>query len=715
MGEAFDGYIEAEEASEQLLSAFATNPEQLSDAIGLALRAHHGQKRKSGEPYVTHPLNVGLILREWGMDHTSIVAGLLHDVVEDTAVTLQDIRDDFGYEIATLVDGLTKLDGVKLVESAAGVDALAAQNLQKLLLAVSEDPRVLVVKLADRLHNIRTLGALPKEKAARIARETMDVHAPLAQRLGMSSVAGELEDLCFAVLYPERCAELSRQIEQRLLGNRADIDEVREKIVHALSGHAVRADVSARFKNRWSVYEKMVVKHRSLDQIYDLAGVRVVVDSIPDCYSALGVVHVLFQPVPGRFKDWVAAPKLNMYQSLHTTVLTSEGMPVEVQIRTREMHQRAEWGVAAHWRYKSEDELPRDQIGLLRRLGEVATERTSGHDPSAFMEHVRAELGGDDLYCFTPKGDVVALPGGSTCVDFAYGVHTEIGHTCVGARVNGRLVPLATELSVGDRVEIITSRESIPKREWLSFVVSSRARSRIRQRVERQSSVETTVRVPDALSSALAELGVPQRVMRAGDLAAIAAERGCADVAELLERVERAEIDAEWLAHRLAGVAQSEEPADAPDAPDEAQKNYVAVEGLYGAHTRIAKCCKPVVGDRIVGFLVQRKTVEVHRDGCAGAVKPSASWRAVEVAWDGTGSEVVVEIHIDAIDREGLLADVCRTIADSHVAIVSSSTATGRDMIARERFRVRLADLWQLEGLLESLRHIDGVYTAERA
>jgi GTP pyrophosphokinase len=712
MGEVFDGHDEAVQASEQLLPAFGADPGQLTAAVDLALRAHHGQQRKSGEPYVTHPLSVGCILQEWGMDPASIVAGLLHDVVEDTPVTLQEVREEFGYEIATLVDGLTKLDGVKLVENAAGVDALAAQNLQKLLLAVSEDPRVLVVKLADRLHNIRTLGALPKEKAARIARETMDVHAPLAQRLGMSSVAGELEDLCFAVLYPERCTELSRQIEQRLQGTRADIEEVREKIIQALNGHTMKADVSARFKHLWSVYEKMVVKHRSLDQIYDLVGVRVLVDSIPDCYSALGVIHVLFQPVPGRFKDWLAAPKLNMYQSLHTTVLTSDGLPVEVQIRTREMHQRAEWGVAAHWRYKVEDELPRDPIGLLRRLGEVAAERTSGLDPSAFMEHVRAELGGEDLYCFTPKGDVVALPGGSTCVDFAYGVHTEVGHTCVGARVNGRLVPLATELSVGDRVEIITSRESIPKREWLSFVASSRARSRIRQRIERQSSVESTLQVPPALSRALAELGVPQRVMRAGDLAVIATAQGCSDVGELLAKVSSNEVDAEWLAHQLAGVAQSEEPAP---APDEAHMSHIVVEGLYGAHTKIAKCCKPVVGDRIVGFLVQRKTVEVHRDGCSETVKPSASWRAVEVTWDGNGSEVVVEINIDAIDREGLLADVCRTIADAHIAIVSSSTATGRDMVARERFRVRLADLWQLEGLLESLREIDGVYTAERA
>jgi GTP pyrophosphokinase len=712
MDETFDGSAEAEQAALELRAAFVKDPEALSAALQLCVRAHHGQRRKSGEPYVTHPLSVGLILREWGMDEASIIAGLLHDVVEDTPVTLQEIREEFGYEISTLVDGLTKLDGVKLVESAAGVDALAAQNLQKLLLAVSEDPRVLVVKLADRLHNIRTLGALPAAKAARIARETMDVHAPLAQRLGMSSVAGELEDLCFEVLYPERCAELKRQIEQRLQGTRADIDEVREKIVQGLNSHAIDAEVSARFKHLWSVYEKMVVKHRSLDQIYDLVGVRVLVDSVPECYSVLGVVHVLFQPVPGRFKDWLAAPKLNMYQSLHTTVLTSDGLPVEVQIRTRDMHQRAEWGVAAHWRYKFEDELPRDPVGLLRRLGEVAAERESGLDPRAFMEHLRAELGGEDLYCFTPKGDVVALPGGSTCVDFAYGVHTEVGHTCVGARVNGRLVPLATELSVGDRVEIITSREAIPKREWLSFVVSSRARSRIRQRIERQSSVESTLQVPASLTSALAELGVPQRVMRAGDLAAIATELGCKGVEELLERVEQGAIDAAWLAHRLTGVAQSAEPAP---APDEAQGDHIAVEGLYGAHTRIAKCCKPVVGDRIVGFLVQRKTVEIHRDGCAETVKPSASWRAVEVAWDGNGSEVVVEIKIDAIDREGLLADVCRTIADAHIAIVSSSTATGRDMIARERFRVRLADLWQLEGLLEALRQIDGVYAAERA
>lgn len=706
-----DGAEEARAVYERLFSDWNGDVEMLEAAVVLAVRAHHGQRRKSGDPYVTHPLAVAEMVHEWGMDSDSVIAGLLHDVVEDTGVDLAEIKDVFGEEVASIVDGLTKLDGVKFVETAAGVDAQAAANLQKLLLAVADDPRVLVVKLADRLHNVQTLSALSETKSSRVARETLDVHAPLAHRLGMAHVAAELEDRCFEVLYPNRYLELSRQVAAKAELSAEEVRDLKDRVLSALEENNIKAEVTSRRKHLWSVYEKMVVKQRSLDQIHDLVGVRILVQDVTECYLALGVVHNIFQPVPGRFKDWLATPKTNMYQSLHTTVLSDSGLPVEIQIRTVGMHQRSEWGLAAHWRYKHDEVLPRDSATWLRRLAEVTGRTDQSLDPTAFLEHVRAELGGDDLYCFTPRGDAIALPVGSSCVDFAYAVHTEVGNHCVGARVNGKLVPLATTLRLGDRVEVITGKSKGPQREWLDFVVSNRARSRIKQAIDKHAPATRDEEALRALSAELEVLGVPQRMLRSDVLGSVAVAEGCSDAEELLSKVASGNLKAAAVAKRLAGVGR---PAERERSLD-ADGFHVNVEGFRGSVVRQAKCCHPVHGDEIVGFVVNRKAVEVHRAGCAGAVEPLRNWRAVEVSWEGRSTGVIVEVRVDAIDRDGLLADVALTFSSHGAQIVASSTAIGRDMIARERFSVRLADLAQLEDLLAALLSVDGVYSAWRS
>jgi len=709
--EHLDGADEARETYARLSQNWDGDSELLEAAVVLAVRAHHGQRRKSGDPYVTHPLAVAEMVHEWGMDSASVIAGLLHDVVEDTGVDLAEIRGVFGEEVAVLVDGLTKLDGVKFVDTAAGVDAHAAANLQKLLLAVADDPRVLVVKLADRLHNVKTLKALSESKSSRVARETLDVHAPLARRLGMAHVAADLEDRCFEVLYPNRYSELSRQVSARTAMSAEEVSDVQSRVLLALTDNGIEAEVTSRRKHLWSVYEKMVIKHRALDQIHDLVGVRILVQNISECYTALGVVHNIFQPVPGRFKDWLATPKSNMYQSLHTTVLSESGLPIEMQIRTAEMHQRSEWGLASHWRYKHDDILPRDSATWLRRLAEVTGRSSPSLDPTAFLEHVREELGDDDLYCFTPRGDAIGLPVGSSCVDFAYAVHTEIGNRCIGARVNGKLVPLATKLRLGDRVEVITGSSKGPQREWLDFTVSSRARSRIKQAVDKNAPATLDEDGLRALSAELEAIGVPQRMLRSDVLESVAEAEGCSGTEELLSKIASGNLRASAVAKSVAGVGR---PAER-DRGAEADGFHVRVEGLRGGVVRPAKCCHPVYGDAIVGFIVNRKAVEVHRAGCAGAVSPLDSWRAVEVSWEGRNTGVVVEVRVDAIDRDGLLADVARTFSTLEAQIVSSSTAIGRDMIARERFSIRLADLTQLDIVLEALLKVDGVYSAWRS
>jgi GTP pyrophosphokinase len=682
-----------------------SSTELVARALAMASGAHAGQSRKNGDPYVTHPIQVAQIVRSWGMDIDSVCAALLHDVVEDTEVTLFEVEEQFGAVIAKLVDGLTKLDGVKLVGEESHVDAKAAANLQKLLLAISEDPRVLVVKLADRLHNIRTLDALSQHKATRIAKETMDVHAPLAQRLGMTQVANELEDLCFQALYPLRYKELKHQVGEKLRTGAFEIDQVCSSIAESLLAHGFRARVHGRTKHLWSVYEKMVTKNRALDDIYDLAGVRVVLDDTSDCYSALGVIHALYPPVPGRFKDWVASPKFNMYQSIHTTVV-ADGRVLEVQIRTNDMHQRAEWGVAAHWRYKSAEGS--SETGLLARLHSV-----DEPGPLQYLEHIKSELGGSQVYCFTPRGDVLALEYGSTCVDFAYAVHTGVGDRCTGARVNGRLSSLDTVLSHGDRVEIITAKDAKPALEWLSFVVSAKARSRIRRETLAHKDRNTAAEGRDFLFEALAKMGVPQRVIRPDGLERVSRVLGFDGRESLMRGLGDKTVEASVVANLLVGVREPLTPV----ARDELQieyEQYLSVDNEPGARIVLGRCCNVVHGDAVVGFRASQGNVIAHRSGCAGAGSDARKYSNVELSWTGEVKTVRVEISVEAIDRAGLLADVARVITENQIRIVASSTDTGSDMVAREKFQLQLSDLAQLATLLTALHEVDGVFSVKR-
>ncbi len=689
-------------------------------ALGIAVRAHDGQRRRSGEPYVSHPVEVARLVASWGMDEASVCAAVLHDVVEDTDVTVEDIKRaltpfgaDLAGEVAFLVEGLTKLDGLKLVVD-ADPDQRQAASLQKLLVAIAADARVLVVKVADRLHNVRTLEFLPPEKARRIARETMDVYAPLAARLGMAHASGELDDLCFAILFPERHAELERLVAERAGERERWVNDVIGELGAALAARGVEADVKGRAKRLWSVYEKMVHKGRSFDQIFDLVGVRIVVSDLPSCYSALGVVHGLYSPVPGRFKDWIATPRYNLYQSLHTTVMTASGAPLEVQIRTYEMHQRAEWGVAAHWRYKTEGSPEKPQ--WVQRLEHVSD---AAESPASFLEQVTKELASDEVLCFTPGGDVIALPQGSTPVDFAYAVHTDVGHRCSQSRVNGKLVSLGTKLRTGDRVEIITGRDGGPNREWLTSVASSRARSRIKQWFAREIRRESGEAGRAAVAKELAKRGVPSRIVRFDALEGIASELGYQDEDELLAAVGQSRLDAADVVQRLVPTVEPSAPAkpvleSRSVAPGHAP---VVVEGADGIPVRLARCCAPVRGDNIVGYVSARggdRVVSVHRVDCADSIRLSAERRVVEVLWRGGKERSAATITVEALDRQGLLSDVTRVISDSGGEIQASSSSVGADMVSRQKFEVAVSDTETLAVLLQRLRSVSGVFSAER-
>jgi GTP pyrophosphokinase len=677
---------------------------ELRDAIDLAIKAHEGQHRKTGDPYVTHPIAVASIVSEWGLDRDSVVSAVLHDVVEDTPVSLGDIKGLFGESVSNIVDGLTKLDGIKLVEGVEPVDAKSAANLQKLLLSMSAEPRVLIVKLADRLHNIRTLDGLEEEKARRVARETMDVHAQLARKLGMTHVATELEDECFKTLYPARYRELRTQTKNRMALGRERLERVIQDTRAALDVAGIKAVVTGRRKHLWSVYEKMITKQRSLEDIYDLVGLRVIVQKEAECYLALGVIHALYTPVPGRFKDWIASPKFNMYQSLHTTVLADRDT-MEVQIRTLGMHEVAEWGIAAHWSYKSGENPEAAWLGRLD--GDIS-------NPLSYLEHVKSELGRDEVYCFTPRGDVMALASGSTCVDFAYAVHTEVGNRCRGAKVNSVLVPLSHVLKNGDRVEIVTGGDGTPLKEWLSFAVSSKARSKIRTQTTSDRERHAVSDGRSQLAEAVGRLGVPQRVLRPDGMERAAKHMGFPSRDDLLRAIGRDEADADAAAKIIAGVTS---PV-APVGRDEENNNlseHVAVEGSLSWVVIRSRCCKPVTGDRIVGLVVGVETAEIHRDGCSIYKRDGDESRFVEVSWLGDSAAQRVEITIEAIDRDGLLSEVAGVISGRKIPIVASNTDTGNDMIARERFLIKVGDISQLNSLLDAIRDVKGVFDARRS
>ncbi|MEZ5141916.1 MAG: bifunctional (p)ppGpp synthetase/guanosine-3',5'-bis(diphosphate) 3'-pyrophosphohydrolase [Acidimicrobiales bacterium] len=585
----------------------------ITRAYELAAEAHREQTRKSGEPYIHHPLAVAKIVAGYGLDDVTVAAALLHDAVEDTGVTLDDLTADFGPDVAAIVDGVTKLDRVKF----ASKEAQQAATVRKMLVAMAKDLRVLIIKLADRLHNMRTLAALPAWKQERTAQETLDIYAPLAHRLGMQELKQQLEDLAFAALHPKRYAEIDHMVGTRTPEREIYLTQVLEDVRERLKELRIDAEVTGRPKHLWSIYEKMVVKGKEFDDIFDLVGIRVVVGTVKDCYAALGSIHATWKPVQGRFKDYIAMPKFNLYQSLHTTVIGPQGKPLEVQIRTREMHQRAEFGVAAHWNYKDDGQSSGD-LAWLNRIIDWQQETS---DPSEFMDKLKVDLEQDEVFVFTPRGKVVTLPVGSTPVDFAYAIHTEVGHACIGARVNGKLVPLDSKLASGDGVEIFTSKVegAAPSRDWLKFVVTHRAANKIRQwysRERREDAIETGT---EELLKALRREGLPvQKIQQGKVLDEVAEAMNYVDLASLKAAVGESHVSAKSVAERVRRVL--EEPgADQVDqlpmpVGRETRRSRhrrangssgVHVEGLDDVMVRLSRCCTPVPGDDIMGFVTQ--------------------------------------------------------------------------------------------------------------
>ncbi|MGZ8179773.1 RelA/SpoT family protein [Williamsia sp. SKLECPSW1] len=702
----------------------------LQRAYDVADRHHDGQFRKSGDPYITHPLAVATILADLGMDTTTLVAALLHDTVEDTGYSLDALAADFGEEVAHLVDGVTKLDKVALGHAAE------AETIRKMIIAMARDPRVLVIKVADRLHNMRTMRFLPPEKQARKARETLEVIAPLAHRLGMATVKWELEDLAFAILHPKRYEEIVRLVADRAPSRDTYLAKVRTEITASLNAARITATVEGRPKHYWSIYQKMIVKGREFDDIHDLVGMRILCDQIRDCYAAVGVVHSLWQPMAGRFKDYIAQPRFGVYQSLHTTVVGPEGKPLEVQIRTRDMHRTAEFGIAAHWRYKEtrgrngakgDDAAEIDDMAWMRQLLDWQREAA---DPGEFLESLRYDLAVKEIFVFTPKGDVITLPAGSTPVDFAYAVHTEVGHRCIGARVNGRLVALERTLENGEVVEVFTSKapNAGPSRDWQGFVVSPRAKAKIRQWFAKERREEALEAGKDAIAKEVRRGGLPlQRLMNGESMAAIAAELRYVDVSALYTAIGEGHVSARHVVSRLVaalgGMDDAEEelaerstPSTMPSRPQRNTDAGVVIPGADGVLAKLAKCCTPVPGDEILGFVTRGGGISVHRTDCTNAeALHEQSERIIEVKWAPSPSSVfLVAIQVEALDRHRLLSDVTKVLADERVNILSASVNTSRDRVAISKFTFEMGDPKHLGHVLNVVRNVEGVYDVYR-
>ena len=694
---------------------------------------HRDQKRRSGDPYITHPLAVATILAELGMNTETICAALLHDTVEDTPYTLTELRGEFGEDIAALVDGVTKLDKVKYGESAE------AETVRKMVVAMSRDIRVLVIKLADRLHNMRTLRYLPREKQERKSREVLEIFAPLAHRLGMNTVKWELEDLAFATLYPKRFDEIVRLVSARAPRREAFLQEVIQDVNGDLREAKIKASVTGRPKHYYSIYQKMIAKNVGFDDIYDLVGIRVLVNSVLDCYAALGTIHARWNPVPGRFKDYIAMPKFNMYHSLHTTVIGPGGRPVELQIRTWDMHRVAEYGVAAHWKYKEDTVFGRtkdakdakDDTQEMAWLRQLVDWQRETEDPAEFLESLRFDLAAAEVYVFTPRGEVVALPQGSTPVDFAYAIHTEVGHRTVGARVNGRLVALESVLDNGDTVEIFTSKapEAGPSRDWLKFVQSPRARNKIRQWFSKERREAAVDAGKDQIARALRKQGLPlQRLAAADSLLNLARDLHYTDVSALYAAVGEGRVSAQSVVEKLvksvgglAGaqdddLAEAAMPTKAPQ-PRTSGDSGVEVNGAPDVWVRLSRCCTPVPGDEIIGFVTHGHGVSVHRVDCVNLIHLTETQRErmVDVHWAPTdGSVFLVAIQVEALDRTRLLSDVTRVLSDQHVNILSATVTTSRDRVAVSRFTFEMGDPKHLGHVLRAVRLINGVYDVYR-
>jgi guanosine-3',5'-bis(diphosphate) 3'-pyrophosphohydrolase len=692
-------------------------------AFTAAERAHSDQLRKSGEPYISHPVAVAQILADLGIGATTIAAALLHDTVEDTPYSLEKLRADFGDEVAMLVDGVTKLDKIKFGDSAQ------AETVRKMVVAMSKDIRVLVIKLGDRLHNARTWKFVSEESAKRKAQETLEIYAPLAHRLGISTVKLELEDLSFEILYPKVYEEIVNLVTQRTPMREEYLAEVIGAIETDLKTEKIKGRIAGRPKQYYSIYQKMVVRGREFDEIYDLVGIRVLVQSVRDCYAVLGAIHARWNPVPGRFKDYIAMPKFNLYQSLHTTVIGPSGRAVEIQIRTTEMDQRAQYGVAAHWMYKEQagksQTTTQDDLVWLKHLSDWQAET---QDPGEFLDALRFEIGAKEVYVFTPKGKVIGLPSGATAVDFAYAVHTEVGHRTIGAKVNGRISPLDSTLNSGDVVEVFTSKslDASPSKDWLNFVASPRARAKIKHHFSQERREDAIELGKETLTKTMRRMGLPlQQLMSPDSLAKLVAELSLQDVSALFAAIGEGQISAQSIIDRLTASTSSDQESDAefelPSAPKSFRRGNegdsgVLVKGDADVMVKLARCCTPVPGDPIMGFVTRGSGVSVHREDCknATALKLEPE-RNISVSWAASSKRLfLVQIQVEALDRSGLLSDVTRVLSEHHVNILSASVSTRTDRVALSRFVFEMGDPAALEHLLNAVKRIEAVYDVYR-
>ena len=694
--------------------------EVIRRAGAAAIKAHEGQLRRTGEPYVTHPIAVADIAADLGLDEATITAALLHDAVEDTGITKEWLAQEFGDQVAAVVDGVTKLDRLEFDSK----EEQQAATIRKMFIAMAQDWRVLLIKLADRLHNMRTISVMPMARQRAIAQETLDVYAPLAHRLGVQQVKWQLEDLSFATLHPKRYAEIEQMVAARQPEREDYLSEVMATLSAKLDEFGIKAEVRGRPKHLWSIYEKMVIGGKEFDDIFDLVGLRVIVDEDRDCWAVIGAIHALWSPVQGRFKDYINSPKFNLYQSLHTTVIGPRGKSVEVQIRTYEMHRRAEFGVAAHWGYK--EGASSKEVAWMQRLADVEEEE---NDPIAFLEALKLDLGQDEVYVFTPKGRVIALVEGATTIDFAYAVHTEVGHHCVGAKVNGRLVPLDTVLRSADVVEIVTSKSDSagPSRDWLAIAQSSRAKSKIRQWFQRERREDAIEGGREELTKALRREGLPIATsLSSSALDAVITGMNLEDIDALFMAIDSGQISAlavvQRLDRELRGGGETEQmPTTVTRMPRTSRTTRrtagVYVEGLDDVMIHLARCCSPVPGDSIMGFITQGRGVSVHRDDCSNAVALAQRLgeRIIDVEWDGSVSgQYRAVLEVMAFDRSRLLLDVSKVVAEYHLSIISSSTSTSGSRIVRMVFDVELADPTHLSSLLAALKSVDGVFDAFR-
>jgi len=707
-------------------SAAAIDRTLVEQAFVFACERHADQRRASGEDFIVHPVGVAKICAGMRLDTATLCAALLHDTVEDTSASLQEVRREFGEEVSTLVDGVTKLTGITFQSR----DDRQAENYRKMMVAMASDIRVILIKLADRLHNMRTIEAMPKEKRQRKASETLEIFAPLAHRLGIHAIKWELEDLAFATLHPRKFNEIKGLVNQQREEREGYVGRAGDYLGKELEAVGIEAAISGRAKHFYSIYSKMTKKGREFNEIYDLTAMRVLVGSVKDCYGAIGVIHSLWKPLPGRFKDFVAMPKFNAYQALHTTVIGPEGRPLEIQIRTQDMHDTAEYGIAAHWVYKDgSPQRPEDRQEWLEHLVDWQKEL---HDPQEFAATLKADLFEDEVFVFTPKGEVKSLGGGATPLDFAYVVHTDVGHRCVGAKVNGKIVPLNYELQSGDICEVLTSKkERGPSRDWLSLVKTPRAQSKIRAwfKAERREDSERTGR--EMLQESLKRHGLPpQRIAGSPLLAEVIREIGFKKADDFYVALGGSKVSAKVVTQKVMqrlregesaveqrGVAAELEQRREVVKPTGAASSYgIRVKGIEDVMLRLAKCCRPVPGDPILGYVSLGKGITIHHEACPNAKALMKSpERFTPVAWDGDGGGAAfrAEIEVDGWDRTRLLEDLSRTFAETGINILEARCTTVEPMV-KNRFVVEVGDVSALKTCIQRLRNIESVFDAYR-